>query len=85
MGLCRWGVRPPCQVVRGLQVGRIVHHTGRHSDVRHVRINAHRVLIEDIDALNGVYGATVPVGANSGSLMRRMLSFTASASTSRPL
>ena len=48
----------------GLQVGGIVHHTGRHGHVRHGRMNAYRVLVDDIDTRNGVHCATVPFGAD---------------------
>jgi hypothetical protein len=52
--------------LRGDQVGRVVHDTGRHGHVWQTRIDTHRVLVEDLDTCNGVHRTTVPFTANGG-------------------
>ena len=54
------------KVVRGLQVGRVVQHAGRHGDMRLIQVQAYRVLVEDLGPLNSFDRAPVPIATNGG-------------------
>jgi hypothetical protein len=53
------------KVVWGLQVGWVVQHVGWHGSIRLSQVETHRVLVEDLNCLNGFYRALVPIAANS--------------------
>jgi hypothetical protein len=59
-------LRGPGKVIWGLQVGRVVQHTGWHGDIRLIQVETHRVFVDDLGPLNSFYRPAVPIAANGG-------------------
>jgi len=54
------------KAVGGLQDDWVAHDTGGYGHIRHAGVDAHGVLVEDVDALDSFYSAPKIVVANGG-------------------